>query len=226
MKKIILLLLITNFLFAKGTFQINVGSNFSTFLNDKDADFLVGYTLGIKYEYFLSNSISIISGLLFSKEGGKLKNKIEFPYEISEGISNVADAYYEDIYAMIGYLRIPLSIGYSLKASNNTKIEFFLGNSFLIPIKDYSYIKNYRYAFTYVKGQTNYDFDYYPTVEESFFFANDLNYSLDIGLAYSYKKIMLNFELNYEINYFGYVEYISKIKKNLISGKLSISYSL
>lgn len=225
MKRMIFLVLISNFLFAEGRLQINVGPNFSSFLKEKDSDVLVGYTIGIKYEYFFLNSMSFTSGLLYSKEGAKLNKIIKLPSVISMDISNVADVFFEDVYAMIGYLKVPLLMGYSIETSKKTKIKFFLGSSLLIPIKDYSYSNNYRFAFTYIKGQSNYNFEYYSTGDESGFNRDYLNYSVDVGLSCYYKRFFLSFEVDYHTKDYGFVGYISEIKKKLISGKFFIGLS-
>lgn len=225
MKKIIFLFLFSNFLFAQGGLKLTAGPNFSSFLNDKDAEMYIGYTFGVQYEYYLSKKLSVTSGLQYSKEGGVLRGKITKPSVLSEGILRSADIFYEDIHAIIGYLKIPIIAGYSFEILKNNFSQFIIGGSLLIPIKDFSTSDNYRFAFKYYVGETKYDFEYYSTGAESFFFENDFNASFDVGFKQNYKKFNLEFSMNYHIFDFGYVYYISEIKKNLISGKLLIGYN-
>jgi hypothetical protein len=225
MKKLIFLLLISNFLFAQSGFKISAGPNISTFINEKDSETYMGYALGLQYEYCFANNFSVNSGLMFSKEGSLLKDKITKPSVLSEG-ANVADVFIEDIYAVIGYLKMPILFGYSFKVFNDNVSKLIICGSLMYAIKDFSYSNNLRFAFLYRVGETEYDFEYLSTGAESFFFKNHFNYSIDIGFSQNYRKLFLELTVNYHLDEFGYVEYISEIKKNLLSGKCAIGYQL
>ena len=225
MKKIVLYLLFSNFLFAQGGLKISAGPNFSTFLNDDDSEMVIGYTFGLEYEYYLSKSFSVKSGLFYSKEGGLLKDKIRKPSVLEEG-SRTADIFYEDLYAIIGYIKIPILFGYSFDIFKNNISKFEIGGSLLLPIKDYSYTDNYRFAFIYYVGETDFNFEYYSIFGgESSFYKNSLQYAFDISLVQYYKKFFLELAVNYHLGDFGYVTSFSQVKKNLISGKFGIGYS-
>ena len=224
MKKLIFLVLITSSIYAQGGLKISAGPNFSSFLNEEDAEMYIGYTFGLQYEFYINKKYSINSGLMFSKEGSLLKDKVVKPSVLSEG-TRTADIFYEDIYAVIGYLKMPIIFGYSFELFKGNISKLFIGGSLLYAIKDFSYSDNYRFAFRYYLGETKYDFEYYSTGAESFFFENDFNYSFDVGLSQSYKKFYLELTVNFHLSDFGYVYYVSEIKKNLISGKLLIGYN-
>jgi len=223
MKKFIFLLLVSNFLFAQGGLKITAGPNFSSFLDDKDAEMYIGYTFGLQYEYCFNNNFSINSGLLFSKEGSLLKNIILKPSTLEEGARS-ADVFYEDIHAILGYLKLPIMFGYSFEILKENISKLNIGGSLLLPIKDFSYSDNYRFAFKYYAGETKYDFEYFY-LGESAYSRNGLSYSLDIGFTQHYKKFSLELLVNYHLNHIGYVANMSEINKNLISGKFLIGYN-
>jgi len=225
MKELFFLLLILNSLFGQNGLKITAGPNFSSFLNDNDAKMIIGYTFGLQYEYDISKSLSVSSGLLYSKEGSLLKDIITKPSILNEG-QRTADISDVDLYSIIGYLKIPIILGYSFEVFKKNISKFNIGGSLLLPIKDYSYTDNYRFAFTYFAGETVFDFKYHEIHGgESFFHENSLGYTIDIGLIQYYKKFFLELALDYHLNDFGYVTSFSQVKKHLISGKLRIGYN-
>ena len=215
MKKIVILtviLLNISMLFAGNKFGVKYGINYSKFYNDNNSSFLRGYSFGVNYEYDFLEHYFIGTGLYYSKIGGLLKNKRVF-------VEMYRDLWLEDIKAQVGYLKIPLNIGYSFVLKKFLKIKVSIGYSIILPINDFT-IKKPKYTIQEnINSNLNVEYDYkFVGMDESVFPSGNYSHSmLDFGTGLVFKRYSIDLLSHVQLGELGTLDNISKIKKSLFT---------
>lgn len=214
MKKIIILFLLINMteLLAGNHFGIKYGINYSKFYNDNNSSFLRGYSFGINYEYSFLENYFIGAGLYYSKVGGILKNKTVY-------VEEYGTLWLDDIKAQVGYLKLPLNIGFNFIIKKSLLFKIYFGYSNIFPNSDYTKTSDDSMIQEGIKPSSDVKYDYkYVGMDESVFPTGNYSHSMiDFGAGLVYKKYSLDLMSHVQLGEFGTFDNISKIKKSLFT---------
>ncbi len=214
MKKVVIFLILLNLsqLFAGNHFSIKYGINNSVFYNDNNSSFSRGYSLGINYEYSFFKSYYIGIGLFYSKVAAWLNNKKVY-------VRQSRTLWLENIHVGVGYLKLPLRIGYLIPLNKNLRIKFLTGFSILALSKDYT-DKNIKYMIEEdIPLNKKFEYDYYFVgMDESVFPMGDYSHSsINWGISIVYKNVCSDLIFDYQLGHIGTFDNISKIRKSLFT---------
>jgi len=214
MKKIIILFLLINMteLLAGNHFGIKYGINYSKFYNDNNSSFLRGYSFGINYEYSFLENYFIGAGLYYSKVGGILKNKTVY-------VEEYGTLWLDDIKAQVGYLKLPLNIGFNFIIKKSLLFKIYFGYSYISPNSDYTKTSDDSMIQEGIKPSSDVKYDYKDVgMDESVFPTGNYSHSMiDFGAGLVYKKYSLDLMSHVQLGEFGTFDNISKIKKSLFT---------
>ena len=182
--------------------SIEGGLNYSTFINAEEPGIVSGFTVGLRYDCYLSEKILFSLGFLYSKEGGIIM----------------------DIYAVAGYLKFPVTYGYPLYFQNHKEVTLYGGLAFLLPVKDYTSTIHSWETSPQKSLSSSSDKNYTEDPENvseygPFKIGDNKNVSIEFGCLFKYKQIMLDVNINYHLLNFGEFGYYHEINKNLLSVK-------
>ena len=199
-------------LFAGNHFGIKYGINYSKFYNDKNSSFLRGYSFGINYEYSFLEHYFIGAGLYYSKVGGILKNKTVY-------VEEYGTLWLDDIKAQVGYLKLPLNIGFNFIIKKSLLFKIYFGYSNISPISDYTKTNDKSMIQEGIKPSSDVKYDYKSVgMDESVFPTGNYSHSMiDFGAGLVYKKYSLDLMSHVQLGEFGTFDNISKIKKSLFT---------
>jgi len=213
-KNLILIFILLNIsmLFAGNHFGIKYGINYSKFYNDKNSSFLRGYSFGINYEYSFLEHYFIGAGLYYSKVGGILKNKTVY-------VEEYGTLWLDDIKAQVGYLKLPLNIGFNFIIKKSLLFKIYFGYSNISPISDYTKTNDKSMIQEGIKPSSDVKYDYKSVgMDESVFPTGNYSHSMiDFGAGLVYKKYSLDLMSHVQLGEFGTFDNISKIKKSLFT---------
>ena len=188
-------LFLNTFIFASNQIFIKAGPNISYFLDAKNSSAMMGYALSINKEFTLFKELATSVGLGYAQRGAKLNNRRIEPYLSSEP----KDAYYWDIEGYIGYLELPILLGYKYYPVKQILILPLVGVTFSYPkIDDTKIIKRKFYRVD--DPDDPYDSIYYDYgfEQESGFGNNKWETIYNAGVRIQYRRMGLEF--NYQIN--------------------------
>jgi hypothetical protein len=183
-KKLIICLFVSTLftplsLFAQPSNYLKAGVNYSS-LRTEGGKSEPGLTFGFGKDFFPIRSFSGFFGfeVNYTRKKVTLENKT-WPTNFDPAISDIAIG---DIAVDIGFLEVPVNVGYFLQIKKYVVMRPSVGTSLSVPIQMKTYIKNSRTIFLDPDDKGKYEFDYLHWDEVH---AN-VSTNLQIGLDFYY----------------------------------------
>ena len=199
---------------AQNPVSIKAGFTYSTFYDEKNNAWMLGYSISINKYWELADRFAIGSEINFVQKGGIIKDIFTAPYypDMPERLSLF------DINALVHFIQIPLLIKYNFLNNWNLKFDIFTGYFIALKIADRSGLDfggNYlQYDPDNLEDNINY-FEYYSNEYWSPIGSglNKLNNGIELGILANYNNYYLEFKYTRDLQIFGEIEAISSINK-------------
>lgn len=195
---------------ANDKWIVKAGLNYSEFRDDKDSEFISGYTISVLKSWHLINDMSLEFGLGYSTRGGILNNKVVKTFSSVSG--QLENVYSYNLSCSINYLDFPLNIKYKLNIKD-INFHFYSGFYLSIPLSSVnSEVKRSKnqFLFIYVNsipGQNDYKFEYNISEDSGYGVwwgrILDSNYGINFGIGSEISHYVIDFLYKYDLKSFG-----------------------
>lgn len=215
---------------AKSPTYVKLGVNISSFRNEEGKS-EPGICFGVGKEFYPIRSFNGFFALELSYVRKKVTLK-DRTWPTDFQFPEYGEVRIGDIQISVGYIEIPLRIGYLLKVSKNTHLKFHSGISLSIPVNNKTKIKNIRPINLSPEQKNKYECDYYlldldpgelPLLSPFIARGIDWSINLNIGIRVNWKKIFIDLTFYKALNKTGGFTSLT-LKDKLDSFQTSIGF--
>jgi len=210
----IILLFLTINLNGQNPVSIKAGITYSTFYDEENNGWILGYSICINKYWELTEKFDIGSEINFVQKGGILEDIFTAPYysDMPERLPLF------DINTLVHFIQIPLLFKYNFLSKWNLKFDIFTGYFVALKIGDWSkrkYSGDYlQYEPDNLEDNINY-FEYYSNEYWSPIGSglNRLNNGIELGLIANYNNYYIEFKYTRDLRVLGEIKSLSYINK-------------
>jgi Outer membrane protein beta-barrel domain len=197
-----LILFITTQTFSqhRQRFGVNAGINYSKFrgmdVRDNDYDFGIGYLVGVSYEYYFKENLSIKANLSYDKKSSRGSTKILSREQIDDPVGIVNVTYAFNYY----YMTLPVLLKYEFKNAHGFFVNGGLFFGYLIDSEFVGKTTDGVQSESYTQSTTNlnnqFDFGFTTGIGKTFQLNNRNNLVVEfrnnLGLSQTNKNNTFN----------------------------------
>jgi hypothetical protein len=203
-------------------FKIKFGGSTSNFIGLKSEN-KNNLTIGLSYEWFISQPISISAELFYNEKGGLLRNK-------KVGVNFWEFYVIQDINCSIKYIEVPVLLNYYFPIHNKIKLQIFGGFALALSVSDNTELKTKKEIFMNELSENelnNLKLDYHWNFDPGpFYELQSSTFDINLGIGVFYNRYFI--QLKYSQNFNGQIETVYDIylKENVRTYSILLGYTI